>query len=476
VVRHVDRAGRECAFYDTTLVFPLNAIRLDARSLGVAVVDMSDPSKPIQTATLTDPAMLAPHESLVLNARRGLLAAVSGTAFAAPGIVSLYDVDSDCRQPRLLSSAPLARLGHESGFSPDGNTFYATASNVQTVTAIDVRHPRAPRVAWQGTMEAHGMTLSPDGRRAFIADPQDGVLVVADTSQIQDRASNPRVHEISRLTWRSVATPQNAIWFTRHGHPYLLEIDEFDAGGTRYGLGNGKGGTADDIGAARIIDVADERAPRVLAHLRLAVNQPAAHREAEAVDPGARQPLIGYSAHYCGLPSIEDPLVVACSFIASGLRVFDISNLEHPKEIAYHVPAAKPDAVTFGDASAFAMSQPTIVPARREVWYSDATTGLHVLRVDRAVWPTPTPRRCASRRRFPATFRVPSGTIKLRAAVRGRRLALRRHGRTAVRVDVDLRGLTRTRAIVNLQGTLPGGRPFRARRAYRPCRVRPPLR
>ena len=54
-------------------------------------------------------------------------------------------------------------------------------------------------------------------------------------------------------------------------------------------------------------------------------------------------PVQGYAAHYCSLSSEVDPTVVACSFITSGLRVFDISDLLHPKEIAYYVaptPAA----------------------------------------------------------------------------------------------------------------------------------------
>jgi hypothetical protein len=77
-LRYVDAQGHECAFYDTALLFPLNAFNPASPSLGVAVLDMSNPAKPVQTATLTTPSMLSPHESLNLNARRGLLAAVSG--------------------------------------------------------------------------------------------------------------------------------------------------------------------------------------------------------------------------------------------------------------------------------------------------------------------------------------------------------------------------------------------------------------
>jgi hypothetical protein len=140
------------------------------------------------------------------------------------------------------------------------------------------------------------------------------------------------------------------------------------------------------VGAARIIDISDERAPRVIANIRLQVNQPADHAAASG-DPGALSPVQGYAAHYCSLSSDVDPTVAACSFIASGLRVFDISDLLHPKEIAYYVAPTQPRAENGFMASDFAMSKPAIVPARREVWYSDGPTGFYVLRVANDVWP-----------------------------------------------------------------------------------------
>ena len=159
----------------------------------------------------------------------------------------------------------------------------------------------------------------------------------------------------------------------------MLEFDEYTQGTTG-------AGDKHAVGAARIIDIADERAPRVVANLRLQVNQPADHAAASG-DPGASSPVQGYAAHYCSLSSQVDPTVVACSFITSGLRVFDISDLLHPKEIAYYVAPTQPRAENEFMASDFAMSQPAIVPSRREVWYTDGATGFNVLRVAPEVWP-----------------------------------------------------------------------------------------
>ena len=107
-------------------------------SLGVAVLDMSDPAHPVQTATLTSVPMLSPHESLSLNAKRGLLAAVSGNPATYPGDVSFYSLAQDCRHPVLDYTGLIARFGHEGAFSPDGNTFWATSTALPSITAIDV--------------------------------------------------------------------------------------------------------------------------------------------------------------------------------------------------------------------------------------------------------------------------------------------------------------------------------------------------
>jgi hypothetical protein len=379
VLRYVDTQGHECAYYDTALLYPVNALKLSGDSLGVAVLDMSDPAHPKQTDTLTELPMMSPHESLNLNPKRGLLAAVLGNPSTYPGLVSIYDAHADCRHPVLQSSKLVARLGHESGFSADGKTFYATGTATKSITAVDVTDPKNPHDVWQGNIVAHGMTLSDDGNRAYIADPTGGDMLILDTSKIQARVPNPTTREISRLTWTNASIPQNAIPFTDHGKPYVLEFDEYTAGTTG-------GGNKDAVGAAHIIDISNEAAPRVVANLRLQVNQPADHAAA-ANDPGAFSPVQGYAAHYCSLSSTVDPTVVACSFITSGLRVFDIRDLLHPKEIGYYVAPTKPRAEDGEMASDFAMSKPVIVPSRREIWYTDGATGFYALRVAKDVWP-----------------------------------------------------------------------------------------
>jgi hypothetical protein len=382
VYRYIDVHHHECAYYDTTLLAPLNALNPGAGSAGVFVLDMSHPAHPVQTDTLLAPPMISPHESLNLNVKRGLLAAVNGNLSTYPGLVAIYDVHADCRHPVLQSTALVARFGHESGFSSDGKTFYATATALQEITAIDVSDPKHPSAIWQGHVYSHGMSLSDNGNRAYVADPANHNMLILDTSEIQARKANPHAHEISRLTWASSSIPQNAIPFTEHGHPYVLEFDEYSQATLN------PNGNPDAVGAGHIIDIADERRPHVIANLRLKINQPAEHHAAGG-DPGAaNNPAQGYAAHYCNVPTRVNPKLVACSFIASGLRLFDISRLTHPIEVGYYVAPPKPRSENGYMASDFAMSMPAFASQRREIWWADGTSGFYALRVNKSAWRT----------------------------------------------------------------------------------------
>jgi len=372
---YVDAQGHECAFYDTTLLFPENAANIASSGIGVAVLDMTDPAHPVRTTTLIAPSMLSPHESLNLNAKRGILGAVSGNPGMYPGFVSFYDVHADCRNPTLDFGGVIAPLGHESGFSDDGRTFWASGTAFTSLTAIDVTDPKLPVVLWQGAVQTHGLTLSPDGNRAYLANPdyQDGDLTILDTTQIQNRTPLPEVTTISRTTWDRVSIPQNAIPFTRGGHPYVLEFDEFNASTLN------PEGDADDVGAARILDIAKETEPTIVSNIRLQVNSHEDHAAYNSeVHAGS---LGGYEAHYCNIDSKVDPKLAACSFIGSGLRLFDISDVAHPREVGYFVAPAAADS---GD---YAMSQPAFIPSRHQIVYSDGNSGFYVVQVDPSVWP-----------------------------------------------------------------------------------------
>ena len=465
VERFVDKAGRQCAYYDSTLLFPVQAIQqLQDESTGVAVVDMTDPAHPVRTETLVTPAMQTPHESLSLNEKRGLLVAVMGNPAFNPGFVDVYDLNEDCRHPALQSSSPVGLLGHESGFAPDGKTFYATSLFNGTITAVDLTNPKLPRPLGVFEYPSHGFGVSSDGNRGYVAALNQGLIVV-DTSEIQARAPSPQMPEISRLDWPYRSVPQINIPVTIGERPYLVEVDEFaaDEEGNYDFEGNGP-----HVGAARIIDISDEREPKVVSDIRLEVNQPK-YRGQIGGDPGASSPLQGYAAHYCGVPRQADPGIVACSFIASGLRVFDIRDPYHPREVAYFVAPPAPSPVV-AERSNFAMSKPAFDPARRHVWYTDGNSGLYAVRLTNGSWPRGTPPRCVRRRSF--ALRLPRRFRSAKVKVDGRRVKVRQRGRR-LRVRVSLRGKREGElALVRIVGRKrAGGRVVRTRR-YRACAPR----
>lgn len=378
VERYTDAAGHNCAYYDTTLMWPTNIFDMEA---GVNVLDMNDPTKPVRTAQLVTPAMLSPHESVIVNTTRGVLAAVTGNAAFYPGIVDLYDISQDCRSPVLKSTAPTGIFGHESGISPDGLTFYTASPSTKTLVALDITNLTTPLPLWQGNYDSHGLSLSADGNRAYVAGTGSG-LIILDVSEIQSRKASPQVREISRLTWDSMSIPQNAIPVTIKGKPYVVEIDEFskDDGSPSAAM------HGDRVGAGRIIDISDETKPKVISELRLEVHQPE-NRAAIANDPGAQVPVQGYAGHYCNVPTRVDPTIVACSMIVSGLRIFDIRDPFNPKEVAYFISPLSPRASPYFAASNWAMSSPSFVPERKEIWYSDGYSGFYVVRVTNGAWP-----------------------------------------------------------------------------------------
>lgn len=103
--------------------------------------------------------------------------------------------------------------------------------------------------------------------------------------------------------------------------PHLVAVDEF-AGE-----------------AVRLIDISDETSPKVVRHLQLEIQQPE-NTGASAADV-AGNGLFGYEAHYCSVDRPADPTALACGFMQSGVRVFDISDRDAPREIAYFNPPAQ---------------------------------------------------------------------------------------------------------------------------------------
>ena len=171
---------------------PLNVVSLaGGPSTGVDVLDMSDPaaSGPDRDAHPAADALAA--RVAEPQRQRGLLAAELGNGAALPG----PDVDLR-RQPATAGTRCSTRptspraFGHESGFSPDGRTFWIGGG--EGIAAVDVSDPKHPHTIWQGNEFAHGLNVSDDGNTLYDCRPDRRRPRSCSTSARSRRASRIR--------------------------------------------------------------------------------------------------------------------------------------------------------------------------------------------------------------------------------------------------------------------------------------------
>ncbi|MEU0544355.1 hypothetical protein [Nocardia sp. NPDC005978] len=309
----------------TGSLFPGNIL---GPAQGVQVLDVSDPANPVLTATLTEPAMLAgTWESLKVNTERKLLVGTAVPVGIGTGYLSVYDI-SDCAHPRLLNPGPGTNLlmplpltTHEGGFSPDGRTYWASGIAPGLVSAVDLTDPSNPHIIWQGLtgIEAHGFGISPDGNRMYIS--ALGGFTVLDISAVQRRDPNPQVPHLGRTFWTDGWATQHSIPVTYDGAPYLFTVDEGGAGGVK------------------LVDIADDTAPRVVSKIKLEINLPENLDSSLASAMGGS--VFSYDPHYCAADRPDNPTALACGWQESGIRVFDVRDPFAVKEIAYFNPPAR---------------------------------------------------------------------------------------------------------------------------------------
>jgi hypothetical protein len=397
--------GGELASFDDCAYYSTRNHPLQQRP-GAVVIDASDPRNPHATAHLDDtPTMLNPHESLKVHQKRQLLAGVQGFPLDGPGF-AIYDLSADCRHPVLKASIEMpGTFGHAGNFTPDGLTYYATQSFRGVggrMQVVDVSDPSNPThlLNWQfpGDGRPHDTSFNKDGTRLY--SPQPGQfgntgssigpngLVILDVSDIQFRRPDPQIRVISTLFWEDGGQAQQTLPVTIRGRPHLIFTDEAGSGG----IGGREGACARGLppsGFARIIDISDETKPKTIAKLMLEAHDPANCPEL-LTTPSANSSS-QYSSHYCTADKAENPKLLACSYFAAGIRVFDIRDPFHPKEIAYYKPPARRTAFLPGSniwsptADRTVDFAPTDIRWRKHkgethLWFSSSDNGFQIVR------------------------------------------------------------------------------------------------
>ena len=349
-----------CTYYGTDRGFTTGQ--------GIKVIDASDPAHPVVVTQLTDsPAALSPHETVATNAKSRLLVAgqTNGPNFA------VYDI-SDCRHPVLKGTvdASSTSFHHMGAFAPDGKTYYASQNNQGIggfVYPFDVSDPAHPKslTPWQylGDGRPHSLTLNsstflpgvPEGTLAFVgqntsfpyAAGGDG-LVIEDVSDYQNRVTPPQIGILGKY-FSQLGGAESMIQVKIKGHPYIVTTDEAGAANGAGGWQAACGRGASPFGYPQIVDVADVMHPTVVSKLRLEVNDPDPIKcmallagtppDAPGTAPGTNLPAssgtTNYSEEACVPDNPEDTKMLACSFQNAQLRIFDVSDPIHPKEIAY---------------------------------------------------------------------------------------------------------------------------------------------
>lgn len=333
---------------------------------GVVAVDVSDPENPQASTYLADtPAMLNPHETLRAHAGRKLLAAAqnNGPNFA------LYDLSTGCLHPSRLASITLSgSQAHMGNFASDGRTYYVGQNNRGIggfLYVVDLDDPSNPKELppWQflGDGRPHGMWTNAAGTRLYAGQPglfgntgssigPDG-LVIDDVSDYQFRRPNPQIRIVSKLFWNDQGQAEDMYPITVHGRHYIISTDESGGAGGVGGLPAACMRGASPFGYPNIIDVTNEKNPKIVAKLMLQVSEPANCLRVvnDPPDTGAGAPA--YNVERCVADRANNPTMLACSFQNAGLRVFDIRDLFNAKEIAYYKPPAARTAFLPGSGS-----------------------------------------------------------------------------------------------------------------------------
>ena len=375
---------------------------------------MSDPTRPVRTATLTARAMGNAGESLRVNPKRGLLVANHygvGTADPTVGTfpwLAVYDVATDCRHPRLLADVamPHAR-GHEGWFSPDGLTYYMTSAFGRTTTAVDLTDPAHPVELATWPYAVHGGSSSEDGSRAYMASLLPNALLIVDTTDVgPGKANAGRI--VSTIPVPHNFGNQSTYPLDYDGHPYLLSFGELT---DDRAAGRCSNPADTNFDAPRIFDIADEQNPMMVSKFMTEVNDPAVCRQVaeertvyssglDRADPFwlAASTAFVYDVHQCTPDRLRNPTILACATFLSGLRVYDISNPRKPKEIAYYNTGTVDGPGPGHDASVptveMAASRPIIGRDLGQIWWVTSRTGFHVAQFAPGVWPFPADDPC----------------------------------------------------------------------------------
>lgn len=300
--------------------------------------------------------------------------------------VYIWDVKKDPAEPQLLSHWRTGADGTHRNFYNGGRyahlSAYAPGYEGNIYRILDLEDPRSPREAgrfWLPEQEggdAGGSDDWSEGMRVFQHGPAHaengraylpyarGGFVIADIEDV----SRPRL--VSRF---NVYPPLGSAIAVHTAYPYP---------GRGFAVINSealKENCDEPLNYAAIIDIKDEAAPRLIS-LFPTPEPPPGYSHGSFCERGGR--FGPHNQHHAqGLDCLEQREDrVYLTYFNAGVRVYDISEPVHPREIAHYIPADPKRRLGMLPKTLVTQSEDVIVDRRGVIYVTDKNHGLHILR------------------------------------------------------------------------------------------------
>jgi hypothetical protein len=358
---------------------------------GVLVVDISNPAQPTVVHQIGPPEegllgqtsrelRVWPDQELLLvlnfSCERRLHDCQPPTT---PPNISFYDIaGANAAVPKLIALHSLSRTPHEMFLWDDPHMdgrallYLSTPERFDDdLMVIDISQVRQGLIEevtnWRSPMgqfgaELHSLSLSVDGKRAYLAHLEDGFMIL-DTSALAEDMPDPQIHLLTPLenwVW-SVPGAHSAVKL--FGKPYALITEEV------YGRC--------PWGWTRFIDITDESRPLFVSEYKLYPYNTVEHC---AETTSERYRFTSFSSHN---PTVTKNLAFV-TWHSGGLQAVSIENPLQPVQVTEFIPEPLPSvgmedpALSAGPDKVVMWSYPIIKDGL--IYVVDVRNGLYILK------------------------------------------------------------------------------------------------
>lgn len=358
---------------------------------GVLVVDISNPASPQVVYQIGPPEeglvgetsrelRVWPEQELLLILNFHCDPRLHDCASRGPlPNLSVYDIsDANAAAPRLITAYELPRTPHEMFLwddpAVDGRALLYISTpgrSVHNLLVIDISQARAGLLQEVGNWGAprematdglHSLSLSVDGRRAYLAHLQDGFMIL-DTSDLADGITDPQMELLTPAqSWARTAVGAHSA-VKLFGRPYALITEEV------YGVC--------PWGWVHLLDITDESQPKFVAEYKLDPYNTEEHCEGTTPE---RYKSTSFSSHN---PTLTKNLAFI-TWHSGGLQAVSIESPLQPTQLTEFIPeplssvGLEDPALSSGPDKVVMWSYPIIKDGL--IYVVDIRNGLYILK------------------------------------------------------------------------------------------------